>query len=62
MNKYVFPGADASCALNWVIGRVSNFPVPSLIFPSTRVRHVFLPHGASVIMIDTRRVISNIPV
>lgn len=24
MNKYVFPGADASCALNWVIGRVSR--------------------------------------
>ena len=23
MNKYVFPGADASCALNWVIGQVS---------------------------------------
>ena len=23
MNKYIFPGADASCALNWVIGRVS---------------------------------------
>ncbi len=22
MNKYVFPGADASCALNWVIGQV----------------------------------------
>lgn len=22
MNKYVFPGADASCALNWVIGRL----------------------------------------
>lgn len=24
MNKYVFPGADASCALNWVIGRLEN--------------------------------------
>lgn len=24
MNKYVFPGADASCALNWVIGQVSH--------------------------------------
>lgn len=24
MNKYVFPGADASCALNWVIGQVEN--------------------------------------
>ena len=23
MNKYVFPGADASCALNWVIAKVS---------------------------------------
>ena len=23
MNKYIFPGADASCALNWVIGKVS---------------------------------------
>src|SRR5258708_36065715 len=22
MNKYVFPGADASCALNWVINQV----------------------------------------
>src|SRR5260370_37672030 len=25
MNKYIFPGADASCPLNWVIGRVSLF-------------------------------------
>lgn len=25
MNKYVFPGADASCALNWVIAQVSPF-------------------------------------
>ncbi|GAA5820065.1 hypothetical protein JCM11251_005468 [Rhodosporidiobolus azoricus] len=24
MNKYVFPGADASCALNWVIGRLEG--------------------------------------
>ena len=24
MNKYIFPGADASCALNWVIGKVST--------------------------------------
>ncbi|GAA5874630.1 hypothetical protein JCM16303_002929 [Sporobolomyces ruberrimus] len=24
MNKYVFPGADASCALNWVIGRLEK--------------------------------------
>jgi hypothetical protein len=24
MNKYVFPGADASCALNWVIGQVEG--------------------------------------
>jgi cyclopropane fatty-acyl-phospholipid synthase-like methyltransferase len=24
MNKYVFPGADASCALNWVIGQVRH--------------------------------------
>ncbi|CAG7851807.1 Sphingolipid C9-methyltransferase 2 {ECO:0000303/PubMed:19028992} Short=C-9-MT2 {ECO:0000303/PubMed:19028992}; {ECO:0000269/PubMed:19028992} [Serendipita indica DSM 11827] len=24
MNKYVFPGADASCALNWVIGQLEN--------------------------------------
>lgn len=23
MNKYIFPGADASCALNWVVGKVS---------------------------------------
>jgi len=28
MNKYVFPGADASCALNWVIGQVRS-PVRS---------------------------------
>jgi len=24
MNKYIFPGADASCALNWVIGKLEN--------------------------------------
>lgn len=24
MNKYVFPGADASCALNWVIAQVEG--------------------------------------
>ncbi|KAG9088750.1 hypothetical protein FS749_001926 [Ceratobasidium sp. UAMH 11750] len=24
MNKYVFPDADASCALNWVIGRLEG--------------------------------------
>ena len=24
MNKYVFPGADASCALNWVINRLES--------------------------------------
>lgn len=24
MNKYIFPGADASCAINWVIGRLEN--------------------------------------
>ena len=31
MNKYIFPGADASCALNWVIGQVegANFEVKS---------------------------------
>lgn len=23
MNKYIFPGADASCALNWVVSQVS---------------------------------------
>jgi sphingolipid C9-methyltransferase len=22
MNKYVFPGADASCSLGWVVGQV----------------------------------------
>ena len=22
MNKYIFPGADASCSLGWVIGKV----------------------------------------
>lgn len=32
MNKYVFPGADASCALNWVIGQVEGvgFEVKSI--------------------------------
>lgn len=32
MNKYIFPGADASCALNWVIGKVegANFEVKSV--------------------------------
>ena len=24
MNKYIFPGADASCPLNWVIGQLEN--------------------------------------
>lgn len=24
MNKYIFPGADASCALNWVIAKLEN--------------------------------------
>jgi cyclopropane fatty-acyl-phospholipid synthase-like methyltransferase len=35
MNKYIFPGADASCALNWVVSQVSVsrrpfFSVPDL--------------------------------
>ncbi|KAF9504272.1 hypothetical protein BS47DRAFT_1386281 [Hydnum rufescens UP504] len=32
MNKYIFPGADASCALNWVIGRLekAGFEVKSV--------------------------------
>lgn len=32
MNKYVFPGADASCALNWVINRLESagFEVKSI--------------------------------
>lgn len=32
MNRYVFPGADASCALNWVIGKVegANFEIKSV--------------------------------
>ncbi|KAF8326840.1 sphingolipid C9-methyltransferase [Cantharellus anzutake] len=32
MNKYIFPGADASCALNWVIGRLEGvgFEVKSI--------------------------------
>jgi hypothetical protein len=25
MNKYVFPGADASCSLGWVINKVRHF-------------------------------------
>ncbi|KAJ3481112.1 hypothetical protein NLJ89_g12235 [Agrocybe chaxingu] len=24
MNKYVFPGADASCSLGWVVGKLEN--------------------------------------
>ncbi|KAF8305110.1 cyclopropane fatty acid synthase domain-containing protein [Clavulina sp. PMI_390] len=24
MNKYIFPGADASCALNWVVNKLEN--------------------------------------
>ncbi|ODN76521.1 hypothetical protein L202_05188 [Cryptococcus amylolentus CBS 6039] len=32
MNKYVFPGADASCALNWVISQLehANFEIKSI--------------------------------
>ncbi|GHJ88524.1 hypothetical protein NliqN6_4926 [Naganishia liquefaciens] len=32
MNKYIFPGADASCALNWVINRLehANFEIKSI--------------------------------
>lgn len=32
MNKYVFPGADASCALNWVVARLesANFEIRSI--------------------------------
>ena len=33
MNKYVFPGADASCSLGWVINQVRCSPHP-LAFPS----------------------------
>lgn len=25
MNKYIFPGADASCSLGWVINKVRQF-------------------------------------
>jgi len=25
MNKYVFPGADASCSLGWVVNKVRSF-------------------------------------
>ena len=28
MNKYVFPGADASCSLGWVIGKVCYLFLP----------------------------------
>ena len=42
MNKYVFPGADASCALNWVIGQVSgdrfNAWIPDLTLSVFRLR------------------------
>lgn len=32
MNKYVFPGADASCSLGWVISRCqeANFEVKNI--------------------------------
>lgn len=32
MNKYVFPGADASCALNWVVSQLehANFEIKSI--------------------------------
>lgn len=49
MNKYVFPGADASCALNWVIGRlegagfeVQNVDVLGVHCESRRTRCAFL--------------------
>jgi sphingolipid C9-methyltransferase len=29
MNKYVFPGADASCSLGWVIGKVCRVLLPA---------------------------------
>ena len=42
MNKYIFPGADASCSLGWVIGKACYLlPVSSsshsLSFYSSRV-------------------------
>ncbi|KAI5455178.1 hypothetical protein NCC49_002447 [Naganishia albida] len=32
MNKYIFPGADASCALNWVVSQLehANFEIKSI--------------------------------
>lgn len=32
MNKYIFPGADASCSLGWVISKVeaAGFEVKSI--------------------------------
>ena len=37
MNKYIFPGADASCSLGWVIGKACRLflPVSSSTDPSS---------------------------
>lgn len=37
MNKYIFPGADASCALGWVINRVRYFNISKVIIALTGV-------------------------
>jgi len=29
MNKYIFPGADASCPLNWYVGQLETVSLPS---------------------------------
>lgn len=54
MNKYVFPGADASCALNWVIAQVEGvgFEVKSVDVLGVHCRLRFLLPGPKVFVSD----------
>jgi hypothetical protein len=58
MNKYVFPGADASCSLGWVIGKVGFGLVQHLILSLTLLH----PHSSNLLVLRSRTLMCSVSI